>query len=112
MSKTSHTSNGALEDYGTLADGELAAVTGGMLMLSEAPNVTVNGRPMGFVAGPRATTPATSNSVWRQDTVGKAMPVACRDWEKALPDARWRARIRGTRERATAITSMAATPPR
>ena len=28
MSKTSHTSNGALEDYGTLADGELAAVTG------------------------------------------------------------------------------------
>ena len=44
------TSNGALEDYGTLADGESAAVTGGMLMLSEAPNVTVNGGPMGFVA--------------------------------------------------------------
>ena len=35
-------------------------------------------------------------SVWRQDTVGKAMPVACRDREKALPDARWRAGIRGT----------------
>jgi hypothetical protein len=33
---------------------------------------------------------------WRQDTVGKAMPVACRDREKALPDARWRAWIRGT----------------
>jgi hypothetical protein len=28
MSKTSHTSNGALEDHGTLADSELDAVTG------------------------------------------------------------------------------------
>jgi hypothetical protein len=27
-------------------------------------------------------------------TVGSAMPVACRDREKALPDARWCARIR------------------
>jgi hypothetical protein len=53
-----------------------------------------DGRP--HAPGPRATKPATSSSVWRQDTVGKAMPVACRDWEKALPDARWRARIRGT----------------
>jgi hypothetical protein len=37
--------------------------------------------------------------VWRvarRNLTGKAMPVACRDWEKALPDARWRARIRGT----------------
>jgi hypothetical protein len=34
--------------------------------------------------------------MWRQDTVGKGMPVACRDWEKALPDARWRAGIGGT----------------
>jgi hypothetical protein len=36
----------------------------------------------------RATTSATSSSVWRQDTVGKSMPVARRDGEKALPDAR------------------------
>jgi hypothetical protein len=28
--------------------------------------------------------------------VGKAMPVACRDWEKALPDARWRPGLRRT----------------
>jgi hypothetical protein len=53
-----------------------------------------DGRP--HAPGPRATTSATSTSVWRQDTVGKAMPVACRDREKALPDARWRAWIRGT----------------
>ena len=30
MSKNSHTSNGALEDHGTLADSELDAVTGGI----------------------------------------------------------------------------------
>ncbi len=29
MSKTTHTSNGALEDHGTLADSELDAVSGG-----------------------------------------------------------------------------------
>jgi hypothetical protein len=31
--------------------------------------------------------------VWREDTLGNAMPVACRDREKALPDAWWRTRI-------------------
>ena len=51
-----------------------------------------DGRPL--APGPRATAAATSTSVWGQDTVGNAMPVACRDREKALPDARWRARIR------------------
>ena len=35
-------------------------------------------------------------SVRSQNPVGKTVPVTCRDWEKALPDARWRARIRGT----------------
>jgi hypothetical protein len=35
-------------------------------------------------------------AVWRQDTVGNPMPVACHDREKAMPDARWCARIRGT----------------
>jgi len=32
--------------------------------------------------------------MWREDPVGTALPVACRNWEKALPDARWRAGIR------------------
>jgi hypothetical protein len=31
--------------------------------------------------------------MWPQDPVGTAMPVSCRSWEKALPDARWRARL-------------------
>ena len=35
MSKTSHTSNGALEDHGTLADSELEAVSGGTPKLLE-----------------------------------------------------------------------------
>jgi hypothetical protein len=38
--------------------------------------------------------------MWRQDPVGTALPVACRNWEKALPDARWRAGIRGAKGRA------------
>jgi hypothetical protein len=53
-----------------------------------------DGRP--HAPRPGVTTPVTSSSVWRQDTVGKAMPVACRDREKALPDARWRAGLRRT----------------
>ena len=36
MSKTSHTSNGALEDHGTLADSELDAVSGGTPKLYQA----------------------------------------------------------------------------
>jgi hypothetical protein len=43
MNKTNDTpklGHGTLEDHGTLADSEFAAVTGGMLILSEAPNVT------------------------------------------------------------------------
>jgi hypothetical protein len=31
--------------------------------------------------------------MWRQDTLGDAMPVTRRDRETALPDARWRPRI-------------------
>jgi hypothetical protein len=34
-----------------------------------------------------------SGSLWRQDTLGNAMPVAGRDRENALPDAWWRSRI-------------------
>jgi hypothetical protein len=36
---------------------------------------------------------AAGRSVWRQDTLGKAMPVTPRDRETALPDAWWRSRI-------------------
>ena len=40
MCNSNDTANlAALEYHATLADSELAAVTGGMLMLSEAPNV-------------------------------------------------------------------------
>src|SRR5207244_4939188 len=43
--------------------------------------------------GPRARTTAPGASVWRQDPLRNAMPVARRDREKALPDAWWRSRI-------------------
>ena len=36
--------------------------------------------------------------MWRQDPVGKALPVAGCGREKALPDARWRAGIRRAQE--------------
>ena len=63
--------------------------------------------------GPGTTTPSKSSSVRSQDTGRKSMPVACGDRKKAMPDARWRARDqRDPAGRATAITSMAATPPR
>ena len=49
MSKSNDISNMAtLDDHRPLADSELDAVSGGNL--SEAPNVTVNGGPMAFVA--------------------------------------------------------------
>jgi hypothetical protein len=34
-----------------------------------------------------------SGPVWRQDTFGNALPIARRDREKTLPDARWRTRF-------------------
>ena len=40
-------------------------------------------------ACPRARTSTPSGPVWRPDEVGGTVPVACRDREKALPDA-WR----------------------
>jgi hypothetical protein len=42
---------------------------------------------------PRARTTAPGRSVWRQNTLGSALPVARRDRKTALPDARWRTRI-------------------
>jgi hypothetical protein len=44
-------------------------------------------------ACPRARTSTRRGSVWRQDEDGGTMPVACRDREKAMPDARWRGRV-------------------
>jgi hypothetical protein len=45
------------------------------------------------MAASRARTTAPSGSVWRQDTLGNALPVAHRHRETALPDAWWRAGI-------------------
>jgi hypothetical protein len=42
---------------------------------------------------PAHRTTGPRGSVWRQDTLGNAMPVARRDREKTLPDAWWRGRI-------------------
>jgi type VI protein secretion system component Hcp len=39
MSKTSHASNGALEDHGALEDTELDAVTGGKLIDTATPKL-------------------------------------------------------------------------
>jgi hypothetical protein len=57
-----------------------------------------DGRP--HAPDQRAATAATSISMWRQNPVGTALPVACRSWEKALSDARWRAGIRRAKGRA------------
>jgi hypothetical protein len=43
--------------------------------------------------GPRARASKQSGSMWGQDEVWKTMPIACRDWEKAMPDARWSAGV-------------------
>ena len=53
-----------------------------------------DGRPQ--APGPGTAAVSRRRSVRSQNPVGKTVPVACRDREKALPDARWRARIWGT----------------
>jgi hypothetical protein len=42
--------------------------------------------PAAHAPSPRARTTATGGSLWRQDTLGNALPGARRDRETALPD--------------------------
>jgi hypothetical protein len=64
------------------------------------------------VNGVASRTTAPGGSLWRQDPLGNALPVARRDWERTLPDAGWRRGVgAGRRADATATTSMAGTPP-
>jgi hypothetical protein len=56
-------------------------------VLNEAFGRKMTHDPMHPAQEPEPTAPG--GSLWRQDTVGGAMPVARRDWENALPDAWW-----------------------
>jgi hypothetical protein len=55
---------------------------------------------------------ATRASLWRQDTLWNAMPVARGQREAALPDARRRPGVGGPKGRRNGNTSTAATPLR
>src|SRR2546430_8834778 len=51
------------------------------------------GRERGMRDDPMDLEHAPGGSVWREDTLGNAMPVARCDRKTALPDAWWRTRI-------------------